>query len=141
MKAHSHPEKFPPGVQKPETDQDIKVSHHHPGTQMLSRMDLALELTLQLQFCTQNGSKPLSPAMNSGGALVYAMGRSTPQLCHERLKGKIDLFFLEICFWKSPIHCKSRAYRIFCCFCKEKICYMEAHFLMWSKYCFRPSGD
>lgn len=93
MKVHSHPEKFPPGVQKPETDQDIKVSHHHLGTQMLSCMDLALELTLKLQFCTQNGSKPLSPAMNSGGALVYAMGRSTPQLCRERLKGKIDIFF------------------------------------------------
>lgn len=33
--------------------------------------------------------------MNSGRALVYAMGRSTPQLCHERLKGKIDIFFFS----------------------------------------------
>lgn len=43
MKVHSHQEKFPPGVQKPETDQDINVSNQHLGTQMLSSMDLALK--------------------------------------------------------------------------------------------------
>lgn len=52
MKAHSHPEKFPPGVQKQETDQDIKVSNQHLGTQMLRGMGLALKLILRLQFFT-----------------------------------------------------------------------------------------
>lgn len=52
-----------------------------------------------------------------------------------------NIHFCKICFWQSSIYWNSWAYRIFCCFCKEIICYLEAHLLIWSKHCFKPRRD